>query len=46
MRADIEKLSSDYNIRVRKHNNILHRPYNIVPALALRYGKKQIFEFE
>lgn len=46
MRVDIEKLSSDYNIRVRKHNDILHRPYNVVPALALSYKKKQIFEFE
>ncbi|MFC1600327.1 LemA family protein [Patescibacteria group bacterium] len=46
MRADIEKLSSDYNNRVRKHNNVLHRPYNVVPALALRYKKKLIFEFE
>ncbi len=46
MRADIEKLSSDFNTRVRKHNNVLHRPYNIVPALALSYKRKQIFEFE
>lgn len=46
MRVDIEKLSSDYNTRVRKHNDVLHRPYNVVPALALSYKKKQIFEFE
>jgi len=46
MRTEIEKFSSDYNNRVRKHNDILHRPYNVVPALALRYKKKKIFEFE
>lgn len=46
IRKEIEKLSSDYNNRVRKHNHILHRPYNVIPALALRYDKKQIFEFE
>lgn len=46
MRLDIEKLSSDFNNRVRNHNNILHRPYNVIPALALGYKKKQIFEFE
>lgn len=46
IRGEIEKLSNDYNNRVRKHNNIIHRPYNVVPALALKYNKKQIFEFE
>lgn len=46
MRSDIEKLSSDFNNRVRKHNDVLHRPYNVIPALALNYKRKHIFEFE
>lgn len=46
IRADIEKLSDEYNQKVRHHNNVIKRPYNIAPAFLLRYKRKQIFEFE
>lgn len=43
---EIRKLEKDYNEKVRHHNNVVARFYNIPAALTLRYGKKVIFEFE
>lgn len=43
---EIEKLTSDYNQKVRHHNDVIKRPYNVLPALIMRYKKKTIFEFE
>lgn len=43
---DIKKHEKDYNERVRNHNNVIGRFYNMAAAFALRYGKKVIFEFE
>jgi hypothetical protein len=43
---EIKKLEKDYNDKVRNHNNVIARFYNIPAALTLRYGKKMIFEFE
>lgn len=42
----INELSKEYNTRVRHHNSVLRRPYNIFPAMLIKYGRKQIFEFE
>ncbi len=46
IRTDMEKLSANYNKKVRHHNSVIKRPYNTLPALLLRYKRKQIFEFE
>ncbi len=43
---EINKLEIDYNDKVRNHNNVIARFYNMPAALTLRYGKKLIFEFE
>ena len=46
MNIEIENLTSDYNKKVRHHNSVIKRPYNVVPAIIMRYKKKNIFEFE
>jgi len=46
IRRDIENLNSNYNKKVRKHNDIRKRPYNFIPAVLLGYKKKKIFDFE
>ncbi len=43
---DIHRLEQDYNAKVRNHNNVIERFYNVPAASALGYGKKIIFEFE
>ena len=43
---DIHRLEQGYNEKVRNHNNIIGRFYNMPAASALRYDKKLIFEFE
>jgi len=44
--AEIEKLSHDFNDKVRHHNGVISRPYNIVPSMILGFKRLQIFEFE
>jgi len=43
---DVRQLEKDYNERVRHHNKVVGRFYNLAAALTLRYGKKVVFEFE
>jgi LemA protein len=46
LREKIEKSSNEYNEAVRRHNIILRKIYNKIPALIMRYKEKFIFEFE
>jgi hypothetical protein len=43
---DIHRLEQDYNEKVRNHNNVIGRFYNLPAVAALRFDKKNIFEFE
>lgn len=43
---EINALSSDYNKKVRHHNSVIRSPFNLLPAVVMRYKKKFIFEFE
>lgn len=43
---ELEKLSNEYNQKVRNHNRTLKRIYNVIPALLMRFSKKKIYEFE
>ena len=42
----IHELSDDYNKHARHHNSLVGRPYNILPALLMRFKRKLIFDFE
>ena len=46
IREEIEEMSNEYNKKVREHNRIIGKIYNLIPALLMRYSKKKIFEFE
>ncbi|MFC1656266.1 LemA family protein [Patescibacteria group bacterium] len=43
---EIVALASDYNKKVRHHNSVIKSPFNLLPAVIMRYKKKFIFEFE
>ena len=45
LRKQIEELTIDYNNKVRNYNSIIARPYNLPPALLMKYRKKLVFEF-
>ncbi|MBN1495041.1 LemA family protein [Candidatus Peregrinibacteria bacterium] len=46
LNKQLHDLSDDYNKHVRHHNSLLSRPYNILPAVVMRYKRKLIFDFE
>lgn len=46
LRKNIQKMTNEYNKKVRSHNAEIKKIYNYIPAKLMKYGKKTIFEFE
>ena len=46
IKTAIQDMVKDYNFRVRHHNSVIKRPYNVLPAVLMRFSKKHIFSLD
>lgn len=46
IKTALQEMIVDYNFRVRHHNSVVKRPYNVLPAVLMRFSKKHIFSLD